>query len=137
MSRSDHGGHRDEIQVVRDGYALARELAERVQRFPRSHRYGLGAALETRARRILELLIRAKYDDRRIERLEEANLELEVLRFELRLAADLGIMPHRGREAAIRTITAVGRQVGGWLAHVRSRRPRAIADRDRAVGPVA
>lgn len=47
--------------------------------------------------------------------LKTANVSLEVLRFQLRLAADLKALPHAGHEHILRLAHGVGTQVGGWL----------------------
>lgn len=111
------GGPRGELQVVREAYEFVLELARRVEVFPRHHRHGLGVRLEERARLLLRLLIQAKYAHDRIGSLSQANIEIELLRFELRLARDLGVLPHRGQEHLVRLSMSIGRQIGGWLGH--------------------
>lgn len=106
-----------EPAVVRDAYALTLELARRVEKFPRSHRAGLGADLSGHARDLLAGLVRARYAapaDRR-HLLRDANLGLELLRYSLRLAADLRALPLSAHGHLIRLADGVGRQVGGWL----------------------
>lgn len=50
-----------ELQVISDCYGLVHYLTQRVEKFPRHHRYSLGQAIEGRLQAVLELLIRAKY----------------------------------------------------------------------------
>ena len=54
-------------------------------RFPRQHRFVLGERLERTLYDLLETLIRAKYSRDRKSLLDEANLKLEILRFQVRL----------------------------------------------------
>jgi len=107
----------DELAVVRDAYALTLELARRVEKFPRHHRSGLGADLTRHARDLLAGLIRAKFacQPEKPTLLNEVNLGLELLRFQLRLAADLLILPLPAHGHIIRLADGVGRQVGGWI----------------------
>ena len=58
-------------------------------KFPRNHRFVLGERIERNLYDLLETLIRAKYTRQRREFLEQANLLLEILRFQMRLAKDL------------------------------------------------
>ena len=58
-------------------------------KFPRNHRFVLGERIERNLYDLLEILIRAKYTRNRQELLEQANLVLEILRFQMRLAKDL------------------------------------------------
>ena len=46
----------------------------------------LGERIERNLYELLEILIRAKYTKQRQELLEQANLVLEILRFQMRLA---------------------------------------------------
>ena len=48
------------------------------------------------------------------EILRDVNIELEVLRFQIRQAVDLKALPQNGQLALIEKLVAVGQQVGGW-----------------------
>jgi len=91
-------------------------VLKRVQQFPRSLRYGLGRSIEARTETLLALLIRAKYAPRgeKDAILRETNVELEVLRFQIRQAVDLKALPLNGHLSVMEKLEAVGRQVGGW-----------------------
>ena len=52
-------------------------------KFPRNHRFVLVERIERNLYDLLEILIRAKYDRQRQELLEQANLVLEILRFQV------------------------------------------------------
>jgi hypothetical protein len=64
---------------------------------------------------LLETLIRAKYNKNRQRLLEESNLTLEVLRFQMRLAKDLQCLKVDSYGFASKSIDEIGRLVGGWL----------------------
>jgi hypothetical protein len=55
-----------------------------------------------------------------VELLADANVELEVLRFGLRQAVDLRILPIPGHGHLVRLAERVGVQVGGWLKATRA-----------------
>ncbi|MDR1534860.1 MAG: diversity-generating retroelement protein Avd [Planctomycetota bacterium] len=105
-----------ELKVIQDFYDFILWLLGHIGKFPRDHRFSLGAAMENRLRRILELLLRAKYSRRKAEYLNDANIELEILRFQLRLAKDPRIMPLKSHGHAAGLIQSIGAQIGGWLA---------------------
>jgi hypothetical protein len=114
-----------DLKVVGDCYDLAVYLSRRVEKFPRSHRYTLGADIERRTQGLLGDLVRARYagaGDRRVAILAEVNVELEVLRFQVRLAKDLNALPVTGHGEAARRLEQIGLQVGGWL---KASRPKA------------
>lgn len=107
--------HPKPLQVIQDCYDLTAYLVQRVEKFPRHHRYSLGLAIESRLQTVLALLICARYGHERVASLKQANIELEVLRFQLRLAKDLRALPVTSHGHASKLIQGVGAQVGGWL----------------------
>ena len=112
----------EELQVISDCYELTCYLTGHIEKFPRHHRYSLGVDMEGRLRAVLALLIRAKYagkSDGKAAILADANVELEVLRFQLRLAKDLASLPLSSHGHAVKLISQVGVQVGGWLKSLR------------------
>jgi hypothetical protein len=114
-----------ELQVLQDYYDLSLYLTEHILRFPRNLRYGLGLAMERRLQDLLALLVRAKYAPASAKEpvLREVNVELEVLRFQLRQSAELRALPANGQRHALQRLEQVGQQVGGWLRSLRATVP--------------
>jgi hypothetical protein len=106
-----------ELQVIQDYYTLTVMLLSRVQAFPRNLRHGLGRSIEKRVEQILADLIRAKYaiKSNKAPILREVNVELEVLRFQLRQAVDLKGLAFAAQKSLLEQVQKVGRQVGAWL----------------------
>jgi len=75
----------------------------------------LGKHIERNLYELLEILIRAKYTRNRQELLEQANLVLEILRFQMRLAKDLQCLKVDSYGFAAKAIDEIGKLVGGWL----------------------
>jgi len=109
-----------ELKIVADFYDFMLWMIQHVEKFPRHHRYSLGIAIENRLQGILGLLIRAKFSKEKQVLLEEANLELEILRFQMRLAKDLKALAISSHEHAIKKLLDIGSQLGGWLKSKRS-----------------
>ena len=115
-----------ELQVIADFYDLVHYLTQRIDRFPRHHRHSLGLDMAHRLQVVLALLIRAKYAGAGKDKaglLADVNVELEVLRFQLRLAKDLAALPLNSHGHAIERMAQVGAQVGGWLKSLRQPPP--------------
>jgi hypothetical protein len=108
-----------ELTVITKMYDLILWSCNHTSRFPRSHRFVLG---ERNLSNLLETLIAAKYTKNRQRILEDANLALEVLRFQMRLAKDLQCLKVESYAFAAKAIDEIGWLVGGWL---RSRPPEA------------
>src|SRR5438132_4640184 len=79
----------EELVVITKTYDLILWSCKHTGKFPRNHRFVLGERIERNLYDLLEILIRAKYTRNRQESLEQANLILEILRFQIRLAKDL------------------------------------------------
>jgi hypothetical protein len=106
-----------ELTVIDAAYQLVVWGSERVAKFPRGHRFTVGQRLEGLMSRVLDKLLRAKYSRDRVALLREANMDLEVLRFQFRLAKDLKCLSLASYGHAARAVNDVGRMVGGWLKH--------------------
>jgi hypothetical protein len=104
-----------ELKVIADFYDFMLWLIRHTEKFPRHHRYSLGLAMENRLQGILGLLLQSKYSRDKQGPLTQANLELEVLRFQVRLAKDLKALPVKSHGYAAEAMQSIGSQVGGWL----------------------
>ena len=98
--------------MITKTYDLILWSCNHTSRFPRNHRFVLG---ERNLYNLLETLIAAKYTKNRQRLLEEANLSLEVLRFQMRLAKDLQCLKVESYAFAAKSIDEIGRLIGGWL----------------------
>jgi len=104
-----------ELTVITKAYDLILWSCNHTGKFPRNHRFVLGERIERNLYDLLEILIRAKYTRHRLELLEQANLVLEILRFQVRLAKDLQCLKVDSYGFAAKAIDEVGKLVGGWL----------------------
>ena len=103
-----------ELKVIADFYDFMLYLIQRIEKFPRHHRYSLGIAMENRLQAILALLLKAKYAREKTALLDDVNVELDVLRFQVRLAKDLKTLPTKSHGHAGKLMLEIGSQVGGW-----------------------
>jgi hypothetical protein len=79
----------EELVVITKTYDLILWSCNHTGKFPRNHRFVLGERIEHNLYDLLEILIRPNYTHLRQELLEQANLVLGILRFQIRLAKDL------------------------------------------------
>jgi len=105
----------EELVVITKTYDLVLWSCHHTGKFPRNHRFVLGERIERTLYDLLETLIRAKYTRQRQELLAGANLTLEILRFQMRLAKDLQCLRVDSYGFATKAIDEIGRLVGGWL----------------------
>ena len=74
-----------------------------------------GERIEQRLYDLLETLIEAKYSRVTLPLLQRANLQLEILRFQMRLAKDLQCLKVDSYGFATKAIDDIGKLIGGWL----------------------
>ena len=90
-------------------------LLPQTSHFPRKVRFTLTTRIDNLALDVLDDLTTAAYTGRgKRAVLDRANLRLTRLRVMLRMARDLGHLPRRRHEDALRVIDTVGRMLGGW-----------------------
>jgi hypothetical protein len=111
MTASDSG----DMLIIARTYDLVVWSCRHIAKFPRSYRVTLGDRLEVRLYGVLDQLIQAKYTRDRQPILRSVNLDLELLRFQFRLAKDLQCLSVDSYGYATRTVNEIGQMVGGWL----------------------
>ena len=104
-----------EMDVISKFYDLVIWSCHHLTKFPRVHRFTLGDRLELRLYDVLEKLLRAKYSRDRLPILQDVNMELELLRFQLRIAKDLKCLSIESYGYACRAVNEVGKLLGGWM----------------------
>ena len=86
----------------------------KVSTYPRNQRYVFGKSMEDKSLSVLDKLIRAYYQKDKVEILKEINVELEIIRYYLRLSKDMGFLTIKQFEFSINYLHEIGSQVGGW-----------------------
>jgi hypothetical protein len=104
-------------------YDLLVWLLERSARFPRNERFRMARRVEESAFTFYDLLMRAgrlgdgrTKDKRRL--LLQADLELDRLRFSVRLCQDLKLLNFKQYAYCAERLVEIGRLLGGWLKTV-------------------
>jgi hypothetical protein len=105
----------DELAVIIKTYDFLLWTSKHVEKFPRSGRFTVGDRLQIQLQTVLEELLRAKYQRDKAQPLRSVNVELEVLRFQFRLAKDLRLLSIDSYGHASRSLIEIGQMVGGWL----------------------
>ena len=104
-----------ELPAVSKMYDLIKWLIPQIAKLPRSHKFTLGDRITNLALDTLELLIQAVYTRNKRDLLRRANLNLEKMRYLMRICYDLDLLGLKKYEYVSRGINEVGKQIGGWL----------------------
>ena len=102
-------------QAVQDCHALIAWVIPKLDQFPRNRRFTLGERIESGLLLVLERLVEAAYSRNRRPMLQQANLQLEVVRHLWRLAEELKVISMNSYGHGAKLMVELGRQVGGWL----------------------
>ena len=96
-------------------YDVITWLVGRVEKFPRSQKFTLGDRIVNLALDILELLIEATYTRDRLPLLRRTNIQLEKLRYLIRLSHDFKLLSTKQYRHISGEINEVGKRIGGWI----------------------
>jgi hypothetical protein len=99
-------------------YDLIQWLLPRTLKFSREYRFALAVPIQEHAFALQRCLVEAAKagEKRDVARfLRQADVELTLLRYKVRLSRDLRVLNFQGYEYAGRLIDEVGRLLGGWM----------------------
>jgi len=103
-----------EIPVLLKLYDLTVWTLNHTARFARHHRFSLGTRIEQTLFDALDVLGEARYAREKQGLLDRANMLLDRLRLQMRLAKDLRLLPLNSYEHQARAVDEIGRMIGGW-----------------------
>ena len=129
MARYEH------LPIWHDAMRLAVHLERSVARFPRYHKYTLGAELRRGVQSLLGAIMRcASARETRTAELERLILIVEQVKTQLALAREIRVFASFNDFAqAAETAVVLGRQSEGWLRQVRRKAgPEAASHRGDA-----
>ena len=102
-------------EIVAKYYVFLKWAMLHIEKLPKNQRYVFGKYFEDKLLNILENLLRAYYQKDKIAILQQANIDLDVVRYFLRLSIDLKLLTVKQYEFAINALLEIGRQLGGWI----------------------
>jgi hypothetical protein len=106
-----------EVDAITKLYDFLLWIIPKLEKFPRSQKFLIGDRIETVLLDILDLLIEAAYSKKKSQPLRSANLQLEKVRYLVRLSKDLKLLSLKNYELSARSIDGVGTSIGGWLKY--------------------
>jgi len=101
--------------AVTKAYEFALWLLPKTENFPKTYRMSLGDRLVTAVLDQLQMLVRASYAGDKMPLLRSASEHANELRYLLRLAKDLKVLPLKSYDFAAEKSDEIGRMVGGWM----------------------
>ena len=106
-----------EVDAITKLYDYLLWMIPKLEKFPRSQKFLLADRIENLMLDILDLLIEAAYSRKKQPPLRSANLQLEKLRYLVRLSKDLKLINLKSYEYSARSLVGIGTSIGGWLKY--------------------
>ena len=106
-----------ETPLFSKAFDLLAYLLSAVEKFPRSYRLGLGRRIQEIGLGFVDLLLAAR-KCRAVKRpalLRDADVELDKLRFTVRLCQELGLLTPRQYQYAAGLLAETGKMLGSWV----------------------
>lgn len=108
--------------IAKHAARVAAAIEEAVTRFPRRHKYGLGADLRGNAVQVMRAVRKAwRERSRQLQRVHELSTAIDNLKDSMMLADAVKAFGSFAEfEAVARLVNDLGRQCGGWLKALHS-----------------
>ncbi len=107
--------------IITKHYDFLLYLIPQLEKIPRTQKYVLSDRIENLTLDIFEMFITAYYSsgENKKRALTQANLEIEKLRFCIRLCHDLKFISHEKYGIITGKLNETGKMVGGWIKSIK------------------
>jgi hypothetical protein len=104
-----------ELPIIQKTYDLILWSVPLLNKLPRNYKFVLGDRIQMALYDFLEGLIRARYAREKGPILEALNVDLDIVRYQLRLCFDLALIDLRRYEYISKEVNEIGKNLGGWI----------------------
>lgn len=107
----------EDLKILQKTYDMIQYGYICLRQFPKSEKHTLAAEIKQSMYRLLKLIITANKKYYKKTTLQEIDVELEFLRYMIRLSADteLRFLPFKKYENWLKMLNEIGRMLGGWI----------------------
>ena len=109
----------EDLIVLQKTYDMIQYGYQCLRQYPKSEKHTLAAQTKQAMFGLLEAVIRANKQYYKKKAIQEADIQLAVLRYYVRLGMDLGFLAAKKYEHWAAANAEIGRLIGGWLRSVR------------------
>lgn len=110
-----------ELSVIQKTYDAIKWYIPIIERLPKLHKFTLGDRIIGRLYDLLEGLVNARYAKKKLTKLENLNISLDILRYQTRLLLDFKLISLKRYQYAGQLINAIGVEIGTWIKKQRQR----------------
>ena len=105
----------EDLQILQKTYDMILYSQNALQQFPKHEKHVLATEIRQTMNNLLTLIITANKKYYKKTTLQEIDVELEKLRFFVRLSKDMKYIDIKKYEVWSRLLTEIGRMLGGWM----------------------
>jgi four helix bundle protein len=107
--------NQNDLKILQKCYDMIEYGYTALRQFPKSERYTLAADIKQSMYELLKLIIRANKRYFKKTTLQDIDIEIENLRYLIRLSNGLGFLPFKKYENWSRKLEELGKMLGGWI----------------------
>lgn len=112
----------NELPIIQKTYDLIKWYVPHLNKLPRDHKFNLGDRVISGLYEVLESFVRARYSPDKLNFLNAANTQLEILRYQTRLLHEFSLIDNRRYEFISNAFNEIGIDLGGWIKQQRQAR---------------
>lgn len=107
--------NQNDLKILQKCYDMIEYGYAALRHFPKSERFTLVADIKQSMYELLKLIIRANKRYFKKTTLQDIDIEIEKLRYLIRLSNGLGFLPFKKYEYWSRRLEELGKMLGGWI----------------------
>jgi hypothetical protein len=109
----------EELKLLQKTYDMIQYGYICLRQYPKSEKHTLAAETKRAMFGLLEAIVMANKRYYKKNAIQDADVQLDILRYYVRLARDLGFLPVGKYENWSKMLSEIGKMVGGWLKSAR------------------
>ncbi|KYD24628.1 MULTISPECIES: diversity-generating retroelement protein Avd [Anoxybacillaceae] len=106
---------REDLKILQKTYDMIQYGYVALRQYPKSEKHTLAAETKRSMYELLKLTIRANRRYYKKTTLQDIDIELDHLRYLIRLGHELGFLPFKKYEIWSKRLDELGRMLGGWM----------------------
>ncbi|WP_100523402.1 diversity-generating retroelement protein Avd [Mycobacteroides abscessus] len=112
-------GKHEDLKILQKCYDMIEYGYNALRQYPKSERFTLAADTKNSMYELLKLIIRANKKYYKKTTIQDIDIELDQLRYLVRLGNGLGFLPFKKYENWSRLLNELGRMIGGWMKSIK------------------
>ena len=121
----------NELSIIEKTHDLIKWYVPLLNRLPKTHKFTLGDRIINQLYNILEGLIEAKYARTKQTKLENINVQLDILRHQTQLLLDFQLFSTKRYGYVSQLINEIGVELGRWRKSQKEKEESVIIERKK------